>query len=79
MFSGEEARDQEEQDDRHVQDQVLGQDAEETVVGEQPGNRPGVSAEHVVALSCQHRDEHERDQKKDASHVRDRKEPADVS
>ena len=49
----------------------LGQDAEETVVGEQPGDRLGESAEHPVALSCQHGDEHERDQKKDALHERD--------
>ena len=34
MFSGEEARDQEEQEDRHDRDQVLGQDAEETLRGE---------------------------------------------
>ena len=32
-----------------------------------------------VALSCQHGDEHERDQKKDALHERDQEKPTDVS
>ena len=37
------------------------------------------AAEHLVALACQHGDEHDRDQKEDALHERDQEELAEVS
>ena len=52
-------------------DQIFGQNAEDAILGEQPGDRLGYSAKHLVALACQHGDEHDGYQKHNASHDRD--------
>ena len=52
---------------------------EEAILGEQPGDRLGEAAEHLVALPRQHGDEHDGHQEEDALHERDQEELAEVS
>jgi hypothetical protein len=75
----EEVCDQEDQNNRHGREQVLDQDPEQAILRQQPGDRLGDAAKHLVALARQYGNEHDGDEEQYAPHERYQKESAEAT